>query len=49
MLGEILEGLNREPFIINLDLKFGINFTSEFWSTIKNQALEFDHEPTVLA
>ena len=34
---------------INLDLSFGINFTSKFWLTIKNQALEFDHEPTVLA
>ena len=45
MLGEIPEGLNREPFKINLDLSFGINFTSEFWPTIKNQALEFDHEP----
>ena len=49
-LGEIPEGLDREPFRINLDLSFGINFTSdlEFWPTIKNQALEFDHEPTVL-
>ena len=46
--GEIPEGLNGEPFRINLDLSFGINFTSKFWPTIKNQALEFDHEPTVL-
>ena len=38
-----------EPFRIDLDLSFGINFTSEFWPTSKKQALEFDHEPTVLA
>jgi len=43
------QGLKWEPFRINLDLSFGINFTSEFCPTIKNQALEFDHEPTVLA
>ena len=42
-LGEIPTGLTREPFRINLDLLFGINFTSEFWPTIENQALEFDH------
>ena len=42
-LGEIPAGLSREICRINLDLSFGINFTSEFCPTIKNQALEFDH------
>ena len=41
--GEIPAGLTREPFRINLDLSFVINFTSDFWPTIKKQALEFDH------
>ena len=49
LIGAWGEGLTREPFRINLDLSFGINFTSEFCPTITNQALEFDHEPTVLA
>ena len=40
--GEIPASLTWEPFRINLDLSFGINFSSEFWPTIKNQALEFD-------
>ena len=46
--GEIPARLTGEPSRINLDLSSGIIFTSEFWPTIKNQALELDHEPRVL-
>ena len=48
-LGEIPASLTWEPFRINLDLSFGINFTSEFWPTIKNQALEFDQYQAIFA